>query len=293
MFSGLYTAIITPFLNDTIDENAFAALIEEQVAAGVAGIVPAGTTGESPTLDNREHLRVLELAVKFAAGRIQVIAGTGANSTKEAIFLTQEAEKLGVDGTMQVTPYYNKPTQEGLFQHFSAIAAATDLPIMLYSVPGRSVIQIDSETAVRLAEQHSNIVSIKEAGGDPARVTELRAALGPDFSILCGDDPLTLPFIQNGANGLVSVTSNLLPAEMNKMVNACLSEDQDQAQSEFDALLPLTSNLMGLAVNPLPIKEALALAGKCTDEFRLPLVNISESEKNTLTALLTEHNLIK
>lgn len=291
MFSGLYTAIITPFKDGRIDEAAFAALIEEQVAGGVDGIVPAGTTGESPTLTNEEHLEVIRLAVKYAGGRIKVIAGTGANSTAEAIYLTQEAEKLGVDGSMQVTPYYNKPSQEGLYLHFAAISQSTRLPIMLYSVPGRSVIEIEVETAVRLANDIPNIVSIKEAGGRTSRVIDLRAALGKDFSILCGDDPLTLPFLAAGADGLVSVTSNLIPKEMAAMVSACRGGDLKTAQDAFYKLLPLTDSLMGISVNPLPIKEACALAGKCTDEFRLPLTNLSASEKSTLEALLKDHNI--
>ncbi len=293
MFSGLYTALITPFKDGRIDESAFAALIEEQVVAGVQGIVPAGTTGESPTITNQEHIEVISLAVKYAAGRIKVIAGSGANSTAEAIYLTQEAEKAGADASMQVTPYYNKPTQEGLYLHFAAIAQATRLPIMLYSVPGRSVIEIAVETAVRLAQDIPNIVSIKEAGGRTSRVIELRQALGDDFSILCGDDPLTLPFLSAGADGLVSVTSNLIPREMAEMVKVCQAGDVKQAQSAFYSLLPLTSTLMGMAVNPLPIKEACALAGKCSDEFRLPLTNLEEAQKSALHTLLQEHAIIQ
>jgi len=291
MFTGLFTALITPFRNGAIDEEALAQIIEEQVAAGVDGIVPAGTTGESPTLTNEEHIRVIELAVKYAAGRIKVVAGSGANSTAEALHLTQEAERVGADASMQVTPYYNKPSQEGLYQHFSAIAKATKLPIMLYSVPGRSVIEIEIDTALRLADAHDNIIAIKEAGGRTSRVIDLKAALGEKLQILCGDDPLTLPFTTAGATGLVSVTSNLIPAEMKQMVTACLSGDVAKAQDAFYALLPLTSNLMGLAVNPLPIKEACALAGKCTAEFRLPLVNLNDSEKEQLTSLLKEHKI--
>ena len=292
MFSGLYTAIITPFKNGYLDEEAFATLIEEQVAGGVDGIVPAGTTGESPTLTNKEHIKVIEHAVKNVAGRIKVIAGTGANSTAEAIYLTQAAEAIGADGTMQVTPYYNKPSQEGLYLHFAAVAQATKLPIMLYSVPGRSVIEIEIETAVRLANDIPSIVSIKEAGGRTNRVIALRQALGPEFSILCGDDPLTLPFFAAGANGLVSVTSNLIPQKMAKMVKDCLSGDLKTAQIAFYDLLPLTSKLMDLAVNPLPIKEACALLGKCTDDFRLPLTNLNTTEKEELKTLLTTHNIL-
>jgi len=292
MFTGLITALITPFRDGVIDEDTLTELIEAQVAAGVDGIVPAGTTGESPTLTAKEHLHVIARAVEVAAGRIKVIAGAGANSTAEAIHLTQEAQRLGADATMQVTPYYNKPSQEGLYQHFSAIAQASDLPIMLYSVPGRSVIEIEVETAVRLRNDHKNIVALKEAGGRTSRVIELRSALGADFQILCGDDPLTLPFLTAGACGLVSVTSNLIPAERKSMVTACLGNDLAAAQESFYQLLPLTENLMGLAVNPLPIKEACAIAGMCTAEFRLPLVNLSADEKAQLTALLTQHNLV-
>ncbi len=291
MFTGLFTALITPFRDGAIDEEALSQLIEEQISAGVDGIVPAGTTGESPTLTNAEHIRVIEFCVQAVAGRIKVIAGSGANSTAEAIHLTQAAERVGADATMQVTPYYNKPSQEGLYQHFSAIAKATKLPIMLYSVPGRSVIEIEVETAQRLANDHANITAIKEAGGRTSRVIDLRAALGSDFAILCGDDPLTLPFLAAGACGLVSVTSNLIPAEMKAMVSACLSGNLANAQEEFYKLLPLTNSLMGLAVNPLPIKEACAIAGKCTAEFRLPLVNLSSCEKKELSELLSQHNL--
>ena len=291
MFTGLFTALITPFRDGAIDEEALSQLIEEQISAGVDGIVPAGTTGESPTLTNAEHIRVIEFCVQAVAGRIKVIAGSGANSTAEAIHLTQAAERVGADATMQVTPYYNKPSQEGLYQHFSAIAKATKLPIMLYSVPGRSVIEIEVETAQRLANDHANITAIKEAGGRTSRVIDLRAALGADFAILCGDDPLTLPFLAAGACGLVSVTSNLIPAEMKAMVSACLSGNLANAQEEFYKLLPLTNSLMGLAVNPLPIKEACAIAGKCTAEFRLPLVNLSSCEKKELSELLSQHNL--
>ncbi len=292
MFSGLYTAIITPFSNGRLDEEAFANLIEEQVASGVDGIVPAGTTGESPTITNEEHIDIIAKAVKYAAGRIKVIAGSGANSTAEAIYLTQESEKVGADASMQVTPYYNKPSQKGLYLHYAAIAQATRLPIMLYSVPGRSVIEIEVETAVRLAQDIPNIVSIKEAGGRTSRVIELRAALGKDFSILCGDDPLTLPFIAAGADGLVSVSANLIPKQMAEMVAACKSGNLSQAQEAFYKILPLMSSLMNLSVNPLPIKEACAMAGKCTNEFRLPLTNLSAKESESLKSLLTEHSII-
>src|SRR5580704_8562039 len=218
MFIGTYTAIVTPFRSGKVDEAAFERLIKLQIKGGVDGIVPVGTTGESPTLDYDEHVHVIALAVKFAAGKIKVIAGTGGNSTNEAIYLTQHAEKAGADGSLQVAPYYNKPTQEGLFQHFHAVARATKLPIVLYSIPGRCGIEIDVDTVNRLAHDSVNIVGIKESGGNADRVSQLRRALGPGFTILSGDDSLTLPFMAVGANGVVSVASNIIPREVAQMV---------------------------------------------------------------------------
>src|SRR5579871_2222535 len=217
-FTGTYTALVTPFTNGKIDEPAFERLIKFQIKGGVDGIVPVGTTGESPTLDYDEHVQVIAMSVKIAAGRIKVIAGAGANSTKEAIYLTQHAEKCGADGTLQVAPYYNKPTQEGLFQHFHAIARATKLPIMLYSIPGRCGVEIAVDTVDRLAHDSVNIVGIKEAGGNADRVSQLRAALGAHFIILSGDDSLTLPFMAVGAQGVISVASNVIPKEVTQMV---------------------------------------------------------------------------
>src|SRR4051812_29109189 len=220
MFTGTYTAIVTPFKEGRIDTAALERLIKIQVRAGVDGIVPVGTTGESPTLNYEEHIEVIALSVKFAAGKIKVLAGTGGNSTSEAIYLTQHAERVGADGSLQVAPYYNKPTQEGLFQHFHAIARATKLPIVLYSIPGRCGIEIAVDTVNRLAHDSVNIVGIKEAGGNPDRVTQLRAVLGARFNILSGDDSLTLPFMAVGADGVISVASNIIPREVSHMVKA-------------------------------------------------------------------------
>src|SRR3954447_4759453 len=205
MFTGTYTAIVTPFKNGKIDEAALEKLIKAQIRGGVDGIVPVGTTGESPTLDYEEHVQMIELAVEMAAGKVKVLAGTGGNSTSEAIYLTKAAEEAGADGSLQVAPYYNKPTQEGLFQHFHAVARATKLPIVLYSIPGRCGIEIAVDTVNRLAHDSVNIVGIKEAGGNPDRVTQLRRAMGIDFKILSGDDVLTLPFMALGAHGVISV----------------------------------------------------------------------------------------
>jgi len=292
MFQGTHTALITPFRNGEVDVDAFQSLIERQITGGVDGIVPCGTTGESPTLGRKEHLEVIALAVKFAAGRIKVIAGTGANATAEAIHLTTEAAKLGVDGTLQVCPYYNKPSQEGLFQHYKAIAQATDLPIMLYSIPGRSVIEIAVDTIARLAADCPTIIANKEAGGDPERVTQIRAALPDDFQILSGDDPLTIEFMKRGAVGLVSVATNIIPDVMSSLVRA-MSEgrvaDAEAIQAKYE---PLFSTLMSIDTNPVPIKSAVALQGHCTDELRLPLVNLSQANQDLLAATLKDYNLL-
>jgi 4-hydroxy-tetrahydrodipicolinate synthase len=291
-FSGIYTALITPFRNGEIDVPAFKALIDRQVAAGVNGIVPVGTTGESPTLDTEEHVEVIRLAVEFAAGRCEVVAGTGANATAEAIELTEAAEGLGATSTLQVCPYYNKPSQEGLYLHFKAIAESTNLPIMLYSVPGRSSIEIAPETAARLAADCPTVVAIKEAGGSVDRVNQLVQALPADFGILCGDDPLTLPFVSCGATGLVSVASNLIPEVIVQLVKACLSGDFSGALTLQKQYYPLMRGLMSLDVNPVPIKTAVALQGHCTPEFRLPLAPMSDAANAQLVTLLKSYNLL-
>jgi 4-hydroxy-tetrahydrodipicolinate synthase len=291
-FRGTYTALITPFRDDRIDAPAFQALIERQIAAGITGIVPVGTTGESPTLDMDEHIEVIRLAVEFAAGRCQVLAGTGANATKEAIELTQAAEKLGATGTLQVCPYYNKPSQEGLYRHFKTIAENTGLPVMLYSVPGRSGIEIGVETTARLAANCANIVAIKEAGGSVERVNQLFQAVPADFGILSGDDPLTLPFMACGAVGLVSVASNLVPEVLVKLVQTCLDGDFTGALAQQKQFYPLFRGLMSLDVNPVPIKTAVALQGHCNEELRLPLAPLTDAAKAQLTTLMKEFGLL-
>ena len=281
-----------PFFNGTLDRDAFARLIETQVAAGIDGIVPVGTTGESPTLESEEHLAVIQAAIEIAAGRIKVIAGTGANSTSEAIHLTEAAADMGADATLQVCPYYNKPSQEGLYQHYRAVAGSTDLPIMLYSIPGRSVIQIDVDTVARLAADCPTITCIKEAGGSVDRVNQLVQSLPSDFQIVSGDDPLTLPFMSCGAVGLVSVASNLIPEVMVGLVRACNDGRYTDALDIQKKYYPLLSGLMGLDTNPVPIKTAVALKGICGEELRLPLVPLSSGKKETLTALLREFEII-
>ena len=292
MFHGTFTAITTPFLNGRFDEKAFRNHIELQVKGGVDGIVPVGTTGESPTLDEDEHLEVIRVAVDAAAGRIKVIAGTGANSTSEAIHLTEAAEKLGIDASLQVTPYYNKPPQEGLFQHFRAVAESTELPIMLYSVPGRSVVEIAPETAARLAAECDNIIAIKEAGGDPNRVDLLKAALPSDFQILSGDDPLTIDFMSRGAVGLVSVASNIIPTQISDLVRFMNAGKVTEAQAIHDEYETLLNTLMGIETNPIPIKAAVALIGLSSTEIRLPLIPLDGEKLESLKQSLATYNLL-
>jgi 4-hydroxy-tetrahydrodipicolinate synthase len=292
MFTGTYTAIVTPFAGGKLDEEALQNLIQAQIKAGVDGIVPVGTTGESPTLDYEEHIHVIEAAIDFAEGKIKVLAGTGGNSTSEAIYLTKAAADAGADGSLQVAPYYNKPTQEGLFEHFKAIAAATALPIVLYSIPGRCGVEIGVETVRRLAESCETIVGIKEAGGNPDRVSQLREALGADFTILCGDDSLTLPFMAVGAQGVVSVASNIIPREIAHMVNTFAAGKIDAAQRLHHKFFPLFKALF-IETNPIPVKAALALLGEIEEEYRLPLVRMSAKNREALKAVMQQCGVLK
>ena len=292
MFTGTYTAIITPFKHGKIDEDALARLIKLQIKGGVDGIVPVGTTGESPTLDYEEHIRVIELAVEFANGKIKVLAGTGGNATSEAIYLTQEAEKAGADGSLQVAPYYNKPTQEGLFQHFHAVARATKLPIVLYSIPGRCGIEIAVDTVDRLAHDSVNIVGIKEAGGNADRGSQLRAVLGARFNILSGDDSLTLPFMSVGADGVISVASNIIPREVSHMVKAYAMGKHSVALKLHQKFYPIFKDLF-IETNPTPVKAALAMMGVCEEEYRLPLVKMSAKSRETLRETLIACGVLK
>ena len=292
MFTGTYTAIVTPFKHGKIDEAALAHLIRNQIKGGVDGIVPVGTTGESPTVDYQEHIQIIALSVKYAAGKIKVLAGTGGNSTSEAIYLTQEAEKAGADGSLQVAPYYNKPTQEGLFQHFHAIARATKLPIVLYSIPGRCGVEIAVDTVDRLAHDSVNIVGIKEAGGNADRVSQLRAACGPKFEILSGDDSLTLPFMAVGAQGVISVASNVIPKQVGDMVRAFAKGDLATAQKLHAKYYPVFKDLF-IETNPVPTKTALAMMGLIEDEYRLPLVPMAAGTRAQLTKTLKACGVLK
>jgi 4-hydroxy-tetrahydrodipicolinate synthase len=292
MFTGTYTAIVTPFKRGEIDETALERLIRIQVKSGVDGIVPVGTTGESPTVNYEEHVQIIALSVKFAAGRIKVLAGTGGNSTSEAIYLTQHAEQVGADGSLQVAPYYNKPTQEGLFQHFREVARKTRLPIMLYSIPSRCGVEIGVGTIERLVKECRNVIGIKEAGGHPDRVTQIRAALGPKFEILSGDDSLTLPFMAAGAQGVVSVASNVIPRQVAQMVAAFSAGKTQAALKQHNAWYPLFKDLF-LETNPGPVKAALAMMGQIEEEYRLPLVPISAKNRETLRKTMKACGLLK
>ena len=292
MFTGTYTAIVTPFKNGKIDETALKRLIGIQVRGGVDGIVPVGTTGESPTVDYDEHIHIIALSVKFAAGKIKVLAGTGGNSTSEAILLTQRAEKAGADGSLQVAPYYNKPSQEGLFQHFCEVARCTRLPIVLYSIPGRCGIEIGVDTVKRLAKQCRNIIGIKEAGGNADRVSQLRAALGPRFEIMCGDDSLTLPFMAVGAQGVISVASNVIPRQVAQMVKAYAAGKAGAALKLHQQYYPLFKDLF-IETNPVPVKAALAMLGQIEEEYRLPLVPMSAKNREVLRATMKAVGVLK
>jgi 4-hydroxy-tetrahydrodipicolinate synthase len=281
MFRGTFTALVTPFQNDEIDVGAFERLIETQIEGGVAGIVPVGTTGESPTLSHEERERVIEMAVNFAGKRCLVLAGTGSNSTREAIAYTKAAEKLSADGALLVAPYYNKPSQEGLFRHFRAIAQSTALPLMLYNIPSRCGVDIGAQTVVRLAAECPNIVSIKEASGSVDRVSELHTRLPDGFTILSGDDSLTLPFLSVGAVGVVSVASNLFPAKIVELVHAFLSGDAKRAQRLHQIFLPLFKDLF-IEPNPVPAKMALSWRGAMSGECRLPLCEMSGANEARL-----------
>jgi 4-hydroxy-tetrahydrodipicolinate synthase len=291
MFRGTFTAVVTPFRDGGIDVSAVEKLVEVQIAAGITGIVANGTTGESPTLSHDEREELIRLAVATANKRCLVLAGTGSNSTEHAMADTIMAEKLGVDGALLVAPYYNKPSQEGLFRHFKAIADATSLPIVLYNIPGRCSVDILPETVVRLAKDCRNIVSIKEASGSVERVSDLRRRLPESFTILSGDDSLTLPFMAVGAAGVVSVASNLFPSEVCALVRACESGDLKSAAKLHWKLLPLFKDLF-IEPNPVPVKTALGWRGTMSGDVRLPLCEMSEANQARLRKTLEdfEHN---
>jgi 4-hydroxy-tetrahydrodipicolinate synthase len=273
MFSGAFTALVTPFKNGQVDVEALEGMVEFGIKGGVSGLVPCGTTGETPALSEKEDRLVIETVVRVAAGRVAVIAGTGSNSTDMAIKYTKMAEEAGADGSLQVSPYYNKPTQEGLYRHFATIAENTSLPLVLYNIPGRTGVTVSAETTARLAEV-PNIVGTKEATHSMDMASDIRRLCGEEFCILSGDDSLTLPIMSLGGHGVISVASNVAPAAVSEMVGALSNGDWERGRELHYDLLPLFRALF-IETNPIPVKAAASLLGLCSDEMRLPMVPLA------------------
>ena len=293
MFQGSIVALVTPFSGGKVDEAKLRHLVEMHVAQGTDGIVPCGTTGESPTLSHDEHKRVVEIVIEAAHGRLHVIAGTGSNATSEAIDLTRHAKKAGATGALVVNPYYNKPTQEGLYRHFRAVAEAVDIPILVYNIAGRTAVNVETETLARLVKDCPNIVGVKEASGSLDQMTQVILACGPDFSVLSGDDNLTLPLMSVGGRGVISVIANIVPRETSEMTHAALAGDWKLARELHLKLFPL-SRAMFIETNPIPVKEALAMMGKLAEpEFRLPMCRMGEANRPRLRAVLASLGLVK
>jgi 4-hydroxy-tetrahydrodipicolinate synthase len=290
MFQGSIVAIVTPFVDDAVDEETLRALVEFQIESGTDAIVPCGTTGESSTLDYVEHDRVIRIVVEQVNKRVPVIAGVGSNSTREAIQITRHAKELGADGALLVTPYYNKPSQEGLFLHYKSIADAVALPQVLYNVPGRTAVNLLPETVARLAV-HPNIVAIKEATGSLQQASEVLALCGENITVLSGDDFITLPMLACGAKGVISVTANIMPSEVAALVDAFFAGNLEEARRLHLYLLRI-SNAMFIETNPVPVKTGVALMGRCRDEVRLPLAPLAEANRARLTAVMEEYGLI-
>ena len=277
-YRGVYTALITPFTDlGVVDYKALERIIEHQVEAGIDGLVPCGTTGESPTLSHDEHDRVIAQTIRFAAGRIPVIAGTGSNSTTEAIRLSQHAEDAGANALLLVSPYYNKPTQKGLYLHFRAIAESVKIPCILYNIKGRTGVNLETETLIRLAEDCPNIVAVKEASGSLRQMEDVIKASDDDFMVLSGDDNLALDLIKLGGDGVISVASNLFPREMARMIHSALAGNWDEAEQLGSWFAPFFS-LCFVETNPIPIKTAMAQCGWCRESFRLPLCSLEKEE---------------
>lgn len=291
MFRGAYTAIVTPFKNGHVDLQALEALIEEQIEGGIDGLVPCGTTGESPTLTEKEHGEVIAFVVKTVKKRVPVIAGTGSNSTAEAIHLTKHAKNVGADAVLLVCPYYNKPSQRGLLAHFKSIADSVSIPQVLYNIPGRSVINMTPETIHELSK-HPHIVGVKEASGNLEQMIRIRTLCRSDFDLISGDDTLTLPILAIGGVGVISVTSHLLPGETSRIVHAYLEGKIEESQNLFAKYVELVKTIMGADVNPVGIKTALALRGQISEEFRLPLVPAMADAKEAIRIQLERYGLL-
>ena len=291
-FQGSFVAMVTPFRNGKVDEAKLRELVEFHITHGTDGLIPCGTTGESPSLSHDEHRRVVELVIEAARGRIRVVAGTGSNSTAEAIDMTRHAERAGATGALVVNPYYNKPTQEGLYRHFRAVAESVAIPILLYNIQSRTAINVETDTLARLVRDAKNIVGVKEASGSLDQMSQVIAACGPDFSVLSGDDNITLPLLAIGGSGVVSVIANIVPRETADLVHAALEGDWKRARDLHYRLFPLARAAF-LETNPIPIKEAMALAGMLEPEFRLPMCRMSDANREKLRTILKPYGLIK
>lgn len=290
MFKGSIVAIVTPFKNDKFDEEALSALIEWHIAEGTNAIVPCGTTGESATLEYDEHYRVIETTVKVVNGRVPVIAGTGANSTSETIMMTKKAKEVGADGALLVVPYYNKPTQEGLYRHYRAVAEAVDIPQVLYNVPGRTALNMLPQTVARLAALE-NVVAIKEATGNMAQVSEILRLCGDSINVLSGDDFTTFPLMTLGGKGTISVSANVAPKDVSALCKALLDGNYDEARKIHFKLEPLNKGMF-IETNPISVKTALSLMGKIEEEMRLPLCQMSGENKDKLKNIIKNYGLI-
>lgn len=292
VFSGAMTALVTPFRDNAIDEEAYRQFIEWQITEGIHGLVPCGTTGESATLTHAEHERVIEICIDQAAGRVPILAGAGSNNTMEAIALTKFAKNAGADGALLITPYYNKPTQQGLYEHFSAIAKAVDMPLVPYNVPGRTGCNMLPPVVSRLAKEFSNIVGIKEATGNLCQASELLESCPPRFSVLSGDDLTAYPLMALGGKGVISVTANISPSRVVALCNAAMSGKMEEAKDLHHQLFPL-HQAMFMVSNPIPVKTALSMMGKMTAEMRLPLCPMDEAQTETLRRILQTHGLLQ
>ncbi len=289
-YKGVFTALVTPFnKDDSIDEKALQDLVEFQIQGGVAGVLPMGTTGESPTLSHGEHIRVIELVIEQCQGRISVIAGSGSNCTQEAVEMTRQAMECGADASLQVAPYYNKPTQEGFRRHFSTIADSVDIPIIVYNIPGRSGKNIENTTMLKLAE-HPNIIGVKEASGDIPQVMDLIMKKPDDFVVLSGDDNLALAMILLGGTGVFSVASNYIPGKMKEFVDKALEGNLEEARKDHYRLLPLFKALF-LETNPIPVKYAMVLKGMMKEYYRLPMCPMSDENKQKFSGIIKELGL--
>ena len=294
MFSGSMVAIVTPFKKGRIDEKAYGDLIEAQIKGGTSALVPCGTTGESATLSHEEHRRIIELTVRTVRGRVPVIAGTGSNSTEEAIALTRHARRAGVDGVLLICPYYNRPTQEGLYRHFKAVAGAVDVPIVLYNIPSRTGVNMLPATVARLVEPRTgakNIAAIKESSGSLPQISDVIRLCGDRLAVISGDDALTLPIIALGGQGVISVAANLIPQDCAEMVRAALKNDWDKARRLHFRMSALVDTLF-IETNPAPVKAALAMMGRCLEEVRLPLCPLSDESRAKLKKALKSYGLL-